>query len=223
MHLAAGAIIDFLGHCQHSNGGFGGGPGQLAHLAPTYAAVGTLVTLGGEQALASVNRQAVASFIQQMAVRPEDGGLGGFTVCEGAPFLETRPLSGKGKEGQRGCHRPAWAAREGWQLGCCVHCPHSSGQPYDHNNGSATVSMLSILFPGPHLGHGSSTVLAAMLSKVESTGAASISAESAQCLQAARWMCGAATVPWLQRTCWGWTKRPWQPGLAWCSTCKPAR
>ena len=92
VHLAAGALVTFLGHCQHRDGGFGGGPGQLAHLAPTYAAVGTLVTLGGEQALASVNRQAVASFIWQMAVRPGDGGLGGFTVCEGAPLLDTRLL-----------------------------------------------------------------------------------------------------------------------------------
>eukprot|EP00891_Asterochloris_glomerata_P004559 jgi/Astpho2/4559/e_gw1.00067.409.1_t len=81
--MSPGKSCIFLGHCQHREGGFGGGPGQLAHLAPTYAAVGTLVTLGGEQALASVNRQAVASFIAQMAVRPGDGRLGGFTVCEG--------------------------------------------------------------------------------------------------------------------------------------------
>lgn len=37
---------------QHPDGGFGGGPYQLAHLAPTYAAVGALVTLGGADALA---------------------------------------------------------------------------------------------------------------------------------------------------------------------------
>lgn len=36
---------------QHPGGGFGGGPYQLAHLAPTYAAVAALVTLGGEAAL----------------------------------------------------------------------------------------------------------------------------------------------------------------------------
>lgn len=36
---------------QHPDGGFGGGPFQLAHLAPTYAAVAALVTLGGEDAL----------------------------------------------------------------------------------------------------------------------------------------------------------------------------
>ena len=31
---------------QHPNGGFGGGPGQFAHLLPTYAAVCTLAMVG---------------------------------------------------------------------------------------------------------------------------------------------------------------------------------
>ncbi|KAF2565521.1 hypothetical protein F2Q68_00026937 [Brassica cretica] len=48
--------IDFLGRCQGSDGGYSGGPGQLAHLATSYAAVNTLVTLGGDKALSSVNR-----------------------------------------------------------------------------------------------------------------------------------------------------------------------
>lgn len=39
-HIPKAAVIDFLASCQHPNGGFGGGPNQLAHLAPTYA--GTL-------------------------------------------------------------------------------------------------------------------------------------------------------------------------------------
>ena len=39
-------IIDFLERCQNSEGGFGGGPGQVSHLAPTYGAVNALCTLG---------------------------------------------------------------------------------------------------------------------------------------------------------------------------------
>jgi protein farnesyltransferase subunit beta len=31
---------------QHSEGGFGGGPGQFAHLLPTYAAVSALAIVG---------------------------------------------------------------------------------------------------------------------------------------------------------------------------------
>ena len=34
--------------CQNKSGGFGGGPGQISHLAPTYAAVNALSILGGE-------------------------------------------------------------------------------------------------------------------------------------------------------------------------------
>ncbi|KAM7268132.1 hypothetical protein ACFE04_010298 [Oxalis oulophora] len=48
--------ILFLSRCQDRNGGYGGGPGQLPHLATTYAAVNTLITLGGDKALSSINR-----------------------------------------------------------------------------------------------------------------------------------------------------------------------
>ena len=75
------AVIDFLAHCQDAEGGFGGGPSQLPHLAPTYAAVASLVTLGGNAALEVINRDATFSFLQQRAVVPAEGG--GFTVCEG--------------------------------------------------------------------------------------------------------------------------------------------
>lgn len=49
-------VVAFLSSCQHPEGGYGGGPGQLAHLAPTYAAVSALLTLGGQEALTSINR-----------------------------------------------------------------------------------------------------------------------------------------------------------------------
>lgn len=49
-------IVDFLKRCQDKNGGYGGGPGQLPHLATTYAAVNALMTLGTEDALSSINR-----------------------------------------------------------------------------------------------------------------------------------------------------------------------
>lgn len=37
-------------------GGYGGGPMQLAHLAPTYAAVNSLLIVGSPQAYNSINR-----------------------------------------------------------------------------------------------------------------------------------------------------------------------
>jgi protein farnesyltransferase subunit beta len=39
--------IDTIMQWQHPDGGFGGGPGQAAHLLPTYAAVCSLAIAGG--------------------------------------------------------------------------------------------------------------------------------------------------------------------------------
>lgn len=43
-------IVAFLSRCQCPSGGFGGGPGQYAHVAATYASVMTLCTLGTKEA-----------------------------------------------------------------------------------------------------------------------------------------------------------------------------
>eukprot|EP00250_Pteridium_aquilinum_P011539 c20137_g1_i1 orf=51-1544(+) len=59
-------VVDFLSHCQDPHGGYGGGPGQMPHLATTYAAVFTLVTVGGDYALASINRERILDFLLQM-------------------------------------------------------------------------------------------------------------------------------------------------------------
>ena len=74
-------VAEFLGLCQCAGGGFGGGPGQLAHLAPTYAAVAALAELGGAPALGVVDRAATARFLAARCVPPERGG--GFSLCEG--------------------------------------------------------------------------------------------------------------------------------------------
>ncbi|KAG6742808.1 hypothetical protein POTOM_053748 [Populus tomentosa] len=76
--------IDFLNRCQDPNGGFGGGPGQassiisqdefvllihrhcMPHLATTYAAVNSIVTLGGQKALSSINRDKLYNFLLRM-------------------------------------------------------------------------------------------------------------------------------------------------------------
>ncbi|KAI7844724.1 hypothetical protein COHA_001811 [Chlorella ohadii] len=75
------SIIQFLASCQHPEGGFGGGPYQLAHLAPTYAAVAALVTLGSEDALSVVDRPKLHAYLLRMCVPPERGG--GMTMNEG--------------------------------------------------------------------------------------------------------------------------------------------
>lgn len=75
------AIVAFLARCQDAAGGFGGGPGQLPHLAPTYAAIATLVTLGSHEALALIHRSGIWSFLRRMVRPPCQGG--GFHLCEG--------------------------------------------------------------------------------------------------------------------------------------------
>ncbi|XP_059449585.1 protein farnesyltransferase subunit beta isoform X2 [Corylus avellana] len=60
-------VVDFLSHCQDPNGGYGGGPGQMPHLATTYAAVNALITVGGERSLSSINRMHDAGEIDVRA------------------------------------------------------------------------------------------------------------------------------------------------------------
>ncbi|KAK3076432.1 hypothetical protein LTS18_013020, partial [Coniosporium uncinatum] len=72
------AAIETFAQCQHPDGGFGGGFGQLAHLAPSYAAVLSLVMVGGEEAYELMDRRKMWRWIGQMKQRD-----GGFTMCFG--------------------------------------------------------------------------------------------------------------------------------------------
>lgn len=73
--------MSFLRRCQHPRGGFGGGPQQMAHVATTYAATAALVTLGGPEALGSLDRAALLGFLGRMVLPPGRGG--GFSVHDG--------------------------------------------------------------------------------------------------------------------------------------------
>lgn len=59
--------------CQHPDGGFGGGPGQIPHLAPTYAAVNALVIIGTEEAYNVINRKKLQDFL--LSVKQPDGSF----------------------------------------------------------------------------------------------------------------------------------------------------
>lgn len=93
------AIGEFLLSCQAEGGGFGGGPGQLAHLGTTYAATAALASLGGGW-LARSDREAHLHFMQKMQVVGPKGSLlrGGFFVHVG------------GETDTRGCYCAAAAA-----------------------------------------------------------------------------------------------------------------
>lgn len=52
-------VVSTLARMQNKYGGFGGGPGQITHGAPNYAAVLTLCTIGTPEALAVIDRPAM--------------------------------------------------------------------------------------------------------------------------------------------------------------------
>ncbi|XP_060562237.1 protein farnesyltransferase subunit beta-like [Ruditapes philippinarum] len=59
-------VAQFLGKCQCPDGGFAGGPGQQAHLAPTYAAVNALCILGTEESFKVIDRETLYDFLMRM-------------------------------------------------------------------------------------------------------------------------------------------------------------
>jgi protein farnesyltransferase subunit beta len=73
-------VIEFLALCQCADGGFGGGPGQMAHLAPTYAAVCCLADIATDAAAKVVDRNTMRDFLRRCkderscGFRMHDGG-----------------------------------------------------------------------------------------------------------------------------------------------------
>lgn len=61
-----GDVIKFMSECCHPAGGYGGGPGQIGHLATSYAAINALVTVSGEEALESIDRIGLIRFLHNL-------------------------------------------------------------------------------------------------------------------------------------------------------------
>lgn len=72
----ASDIVDFLRRCLNPDGGFGGGPGQISHLAPTYAAVLSLLVLSTDEALDLIDREGLYRFYSSL----KDPASGGFCM-----------------------------------------------------------------------------------------------------------------------------------------------
>lgn len=76
-------VVGFLKSCRASAGlgvgGFGGGPGQIPHLATTYAATCALVTIGTDYAREALDVDAIYAFLRAM----KDDASGGFRVHDG--------------------------------------------------------------------------------------------------------------------------------------------
>lgn len=66
-------LISTVRPIQNADGGFGGGNGQMSHLAPTYAILLSLAMVGGEEALDLVDRKAMWKWLG--ALKQRDGGF----------------------------------------------------------------------------------------------------------------------------------------------------
>jgi len=66
-HHLYGRVVATLDSMQNKEtGGYGGGVGQMSHCAPTYAAVLCLCSIGTREALSSINRVSLYSFLKSM-------------------------------------------------------------------------------------------------------------------------------------------------------------
>ncbi|NWW95217.1 FNTB farnesyltransferase, partial [Rhynochetos jubatus] len=83
----ASDVCQFLSRCQSPQGGFGGGPGQHPHLAPTYAAVSALCIIGTEEAFGVIDR---SGRWRGAGVRPAGVGPGGGRMCVPPPPAYSR-------------------------------------------------------------------------------------------------------------------------------------
>lgn len=81
------SAIYTLSLCQNPTGGYGGGAGQAAHLATTYAAVAALAIVGTEEAYKSINVEGLLAYLMRMK-QPN----GSFSVHDG------------GEADSRGCY-----------------------------------------------------------------------------------------------------------------------
>lgn len=66
-------IVSTVRPMQNAGGGFGGGHGQMSHLAPTYAILLSLAMVGGEEALELIDRRAMWKWLS--VLKQEDGGF----------------------------------------------------------------------------------------------------------------------------------------------------
>lgn len=73
-------VIQFLIRCRSKDGGFGGGPAQVSHLATTYAAVNALCIIGSAEAYDAIDKPMLLQFLY----RVRDDRNGSFRMdCDG--------------------------------------------------------------------------------------------------------------------------------------------
>lgn len=122
-------------------GGYGGGPGQLAHLATTYAAVNALVTLSSEDALQSIDRAKLKHFLQSM--KKSDGS---FTMHRDGEIDVRGVYCAVSAAYLTGIHSEAlFEGTADWVLQCQTYEGGFAGCPGGEAHGGYTFCALSAL------------------------------------------------------------------------------
>ncbi len=116
------SIIETARSMQNETGGFGGGGGQLSHMATTYAVVLSLALVGGEDVYDVVDRKAMWRWL--CSLKQPDGG---FQVCLGGEedIRYVCWLSGRLPSA------PANRRKKGRILRSCYHFPLASSSRPD--------------------------------------------------------------------------------------------
>jgi prenyltransferase beta subunit len=58
--------VQYLARCQNKEGGFGGAPFHLSHIASTYAGILALVNIGTEEAFKMIDVEGMRRFLKSM-------------------------------------------------------------------------------------------------------------------------------------------------------------
>eukprot|EP01135_Chromosphaera_perkinsii_P010208 Nk52_evm1s2042 gene=Nk52_evmTU1s2042 len=122
------SVLCLLERCQNKGGGFGGGPGgQMSHLAPTYAAVCSLVELsspgkGGDECLDLVDRGAMWRWLMSLKQKKEEKEEGGGEENkEGFYYEGSFSMHEGGEIDVRACYCAIAVAKmlgiDGWRVG----------------------------------------------------------------------------------------------------------
>ena len=88
--------VQYLARCQNKEGGFGGAPFHLSHIASTYAGILALVNIGTEEAFKMIDVEGMRRFLKSMKNQlkyEKKGQTSGWNLVEqatGKPAVQTK-------------------------------------------------------------------------------------------------------------------------------------
>lgn len=138
-------VIGFLTKCRCPTGGFAGGPGQYAHLAPTYAAVNALCLIGTPAAYCAIDKPSLLQFLWsvretetgafRMHVDGEIDVRGAYCAVSAAKLVDISPVD----------ERQLFAGTVDWIVECQTYEGGMGGVPDQEAHGGYTFCGIAAL------------------------------------------------------------------------------